>query len=173
MSIGRFLICRGQWRNLVITIYNYRLYINPNLVSWILNTLMFKQLVVIFSLLSAAAFAANFSSSHRLVFSPNTSKTFLLFNSHSSSTYEAARAICASYPNGKLAELAAGTGDVDFLGRYVESLEEPYWIGGLVDSATSVPCAAIYSGGAVAIPKPSKRNESPCAQKLNVLCEIE
>ena len=60
--------------------------------------------------------------------------------------------------------------DIDYLGQFVESLEDPYWIGGL-ENGSSV-CAALYAGGAVAIPKPKTHQNSPCEVHLNVLCEF-
>ena len=137
-----------------------------------LSPLKMLSQLAIFAILITSALTANFSYSHRLFISPNTLKTYLLHNTHSSSTYQEAGEICSQYPHGRLAEITSGSGDVEFLGQFVESLDEPYWIGGLADSSTTVPCAAIYSGGAVAIPKPSALNQSPCIQKLNVLCEI-
>lgn len=133
---------------------------------------MFLFFIMLTVLLISSAMPAPFSPSHRLVISPNTLKTFLLHNSHSTSSHTAAQQICAQYPHGRLAEISAGSGDVEFLGKFVESLDEPYWIGGLADSPASAPCAAIYSGGAVAIPKPLSKYQSPCSRELNVLCEI-
>lgn len=134
---------------------------------------MFPFLVIMIVLLISNVMAAPFNPSHRLVISPNTSKTFLFHNSHSSSSHTTAQQICAQYPYGRLAQISVASGDVELLGSFVESLDEPYWIGGLEESGESVvPCAAIYSGGAVAIPKPPSRNQSPCSRFLNVLCEI-
>ena len=139
----------------------------------IITAMLAKLLVIVITLSTPFTLAAPFAPSHRLLVSPYSAKTFLLHNSHSSTKYASARHICSQYPHGKLAEISAGSGDVEFLGGFVESLDEPYWIGGLTDSPTAAPCAAIYSGGAVAIPKPPSQDQSPCTRKLNVLCEIE
>ena len=133
---------------------------------------MLAKIITLATALISIASAAHFTSSHRLIISPYTSKTFLLHNSHSSCTYATAKQICSQYPHGRLAELDTNSGDVEFIGRYVESLDEPYWIAGLTDYPSSATCAAIYSGGAVAIPKPLSKHQSPCSNKLNVLCEI-
>lgn len=126
--------------------------------------------IVLSSILAALVHSATLSYSVRQVTSPHTSKTYLFHNSRSSSTYHSASAICDSYPGAQLAVLSASDGDIDFLGQFVESLDEPYWIGGL-ESSGGV-CAALYFGGAIAIPKPQKSQKSPCEAHLNVLCEF-
>ena len=125
---------------------------------------------ILIALICAITFvhSAIFSYSVRQVTSPHTSKTYLLHNSKSSSSFRSASAVCDSYPGAQLAILSPA--DIDYLGEFVESLDEPYWIGGL-ESGSGV-CAALYSGGAVAIPKPKKYQKSPCETPLNVLCEL-
>jgi hypothetical protein len=124
---------------------------------------------ILISLISAVTFvnSAIFSYSVRQVTSPHTSKTYLLHNSHSSTSFKSASSICDSYPGAQLAVLSPS--DIDYLGQFIESLDEPYWIGGLENGSGN--CAALYYGGAVAIPKPKKYQKSPCETNLNVLCE--
>lgn len=126
----------------------------------------------VFVILTFSAFAivnsAIFSYSVRQVTSPHTAKTYLLHNSQSSSSFRSASAICDSYPHARLAVISPA--DIDYLGQFVETLEEPYWIGG-IENGSGV-CAALYSGGAVAIPKPKRYQKSPCETHLNVLCEL-
>ncbi len=124
------------------------------------------------SLISGFASAANvdYSTKESLtVTSPHTLKTYLLYNSHSSTTFTAAQTLCP--PHSKLASIPLESGDVDFLGQFIDSLDHPYWIDGS-DFSTPVPCTALYAGGAVAIPKPSKTGESPCDAQMNFICEI-
>lgn len=116
--------------------------------------------------------SATLAYSVRQVTSPYTSKTYILHNSRSSSSHHAASLICSSYPRARLASLSADSGDIGFLGQFIESLEEPYWIGDMEDSGIS-SCAALYAGGAIAIPKPTSPHSSPCDSLLNVLCELK
>ena len=106
----------------------------------------------------------------RVVTSPHTLKTYHLFNSNSGTSFSVAQLTC---PSGtRLASIHPDSGDIDFLGQYIESLEHPYWIDGSVGFNTPVPCAALYAGGAVAIPKPTSPADSPCDSQMNFICEV-
>lgn len=128
------------------------------------------------ALLISALYAINcatVSYSVRQVTSPYTSKTYLLHNSHSTSTHHSAELICHSYPGARLASLTADSGDIGFLGGLIESLDEPFWIGDMGGTSANTNCAALFAGGAIAIPKPSSPHKSPCDALLSVLCELD
>lgn len=126
------------------------------------------NITVIVSLLSLVG-CASIEPSVKSITSPVTGKEYLFINTHSSTTHPSAHQICASHDS-ELASLSPR--DIDFLGGYVESLDEPYWLGGLSLHGIRMlpPCLALYSGGAVAIPK-STTMGSECDSQLNVLCE--
>lgn len=125
------------------------------------------------SLVTVLASAANVqytSEATLTVTSPNTLKTYLFYNTRSNTPFSTAQTHCPS--NSKLASISSESGDVDFLGQFIESLDHPYWIDGSQFN-TPMPCVALYAGGAIAIPKPSKSNQSPCDTRMNFICEIK
>ena len=109
----------------------------------------------------------------KVIISPYTSKTYLLLNTNSSTDFNSAAQICSSHSNAQLATLSTSSGDVDFLGQFVESLDSPFWIGSETFPFYGSVCAALYSGGAIAIPKPQDGSKSPCDSHLNVICEMK
>lgn len=121
------------------------------------------------SLISAASvrYSGSFKPSVTVT-SPHTLKTYILYNSRSSTSFASAQTLCP--PHSKLASISPDSGDIDFLGQFIESLDHPFWIDGS-EFNTPIPCVALYAGGAVAIPKPSKSGQSPCDNHLNFICE--
>ena len=119
--------------------------------------------------------AAALSHYERIVKSPFTGKTYILYDSRTKVTFYDAKSLCATYPNGRLASLSASSGDINFLGDCIAD-DQPHWIAELEGTPLIGACAAIYSAGAIAIPKPppstSNKKMSPCHNHFNVLCEI-
>ena len=136
------------------------------------------NLTIFLSLVASACFAANLNSfmsyTAKTVISPFTGKTYVLYDSSSSTTHTEAADVCASYEkNSKLAVLQPESGDIEFLGGFIE-VDQPYWIGELTGALSTI-CSAIYANGAIAIPKKSSTSSSsssPCHNHLNVLCEL-
>jgi hypothetical protein len=122
-----------------------------------------------FAFFSSFALSAHLQTS-KTVISPHTGKTYLFHESENS--YDSAEDICASFPTGKLASLQPNSGDIEFLGGFIE-VDSPYWIGKMTGTALDGACSAIYAAGAIAIPKRLNSHKSPCENHLKVLCELE
>lgn len=173
-------------KNLGITINNSLVYINLYISSQSTRTkdkakhmLSLLNLFFYIFLCTLEAFqAAVLGHYERSIRSPFTGKTYIFYDSHSKVIFSDAKSICATYPNGRLASLSPSSGDISFLGGYIAD-DEPHWIAELEGTPLiGGVCAAIYSAGAVAIPKPpatsnqDQSKKSPCQNYFNVLCEI-
>lgn len=112
---------------------------------------------------ASAASIANTATTTKT--SPITGITYKLLPR---ATFATAAASCAK-AGGRLAELATENGDeIDWLGTWI-SEGKPAWIGGL--NGFPYKCAAVYAGGAVAIPK-AKTGRGACYNLEAALCEM-
>lgn len=122
------------------------------------------MLLLLKALLSLTSLVAASDLTLKTMTSPLSSITYPLLSPEPfSSADDACRQL-----GGRLAEVDADGGEVGWLGSWMPT-GSPAWIASL--NGLPYKCAAVYAGGAVAIPKASSRR-GVCYNREYVLCEL-